>query len=136
MKVKRVISIILTLVIAGSVGLSAAAAARTDQIQASDSIVLRATGHFDIDVPAKTLRKAGTSFSMEYGETVTIKASYTPFTANVDFGLIDSNGDFYHFTETDGSVDRTIRISSRGEYTFAVRNNSSYEISVSGYVNY
>lgn len=136
MKMKKVISVLLSLVVASSVSVSATAAGCTDQIQARDSIVLRATGHFDIDVPAKTLRKAGTSFSMEYGETVTIKASYTPFSANVDFGLIDSNGDFYHFTETDGSVDRTIRISSRGKYTFAVRNNSSYEISVSGYVNY
>lgn len=136
MKMKRVMSYLLTLVIAGSVGFSAAAVDCGNQIQPIESIVLRATGHFDIDVPAKTLRKAGTSFSMEYGETVTIKASYTPFSANVDFGLIDSNGNFYHFTETDGSVDRTIRISSRGNYTFAVRNNSSYEISVSGYVNY
>ncbi len=136
MKMKKVVSMILALAFAGSVCISATAADCTDQLQANNSIVLRATGHFDIDVPAKTLRKAGTSFSMEYGETVTIKASYTPFSANVDFGLIDSKGDFYHFTETDGSVDRTIRISSRGKYTFAVRNNSSYEISVSGYVNY
>lgn len=133
---KRVMSIILALVVASSACISASAAGCTDRTQVSDSIVLRATGHFDIDVPAKTLRKAGTSFSMEYGETVTIKASYTPFSANVDFGLIDSNGSFYHFTETDGSVDRTIKISTRGEYTFAVRNNSSYPISVSGYVNY
>lgn len=84
------ISVLLSLVVASSVSVSATAAGCTDQIQARDSIVLRATGHFDIDVPAKTLRKAGTSFSMEYGETVTIKASYTPFSANVDFGLIDS----------------------------------------------
>lgn len=136
MKMRRVFSVILALVVAGSVCISAAGAGCTDQVQANDAIILRATGHFDIDVPAKTLRKAGTSFSMEYGETVTIKASYTPFSANVDFGLIDSNGSFYHFTETDGSVDRTIKISTRGEYTFAVRNNSSYPISVSGYVNY
>lgn len=136
MKMKKVISVLLSLVVASSVSVSATAAGCTDQIQTRDSIVLRATGHFDIDVPAKTLRKAGTSFSMEYGETVTIKASYTPFSANVDFGLIDSNGSFYHFTETDGSVDRTIKISTRGKYTFAVRNNSSYPISVSGYVNY
>lgn len=36
----------------------------------------RASGKFDFDIPAKTLMKASSSFPMEYGETVTITASY------------------------------------------------------------
>lgn len=132
---KRFISMILSLVLIVSLCISATATSYLGSHQPSN-IVLRATGHFDIDVPANTLSRAGTSFSMEYGETVTIKASYSPYSASIDFGLIDSNGRFYYFTESDGSVDRSIRISSRGTYTFAVRNNSSYLVSVSGYVNY
>lgn len=133
---KRILSVLLVLILSGCVCLSATAAGCTDVKYEETPIVLRATGHFDIDVPAKTMRKAGTSFSMEYGETVTIKASYTPFSADVDFGLIDSSGRFYYFSATDGIADRSVKISSRGQYTFAVRNNSSYPISASGYVNY
>lgn len=135
MRIKRLISMILSLALICSLCVSATATGCLGSDQ-PNKIVLRATGHFDIDIPAKTLSEAGTSFSMEYGETVTIKASYSPYSASVDFGLIDSNGRFYYFTESDGSVDRSIRISSRGTYTFAIRNNASYLVSVSGYVNY
>ena len=101
-----------------------------------EMIITRATGRFSMDIPANSSRKANTSFSMEYGEVVTIKASYSPFSANVDFGLIDSNGRFHYVTITDGSIDQAIKITERGNYTFVVRNNSSCEINVSGYVNY
>lgn len=67
---------------------------------------------------------------------MTIKASDSPFSANVDFGLIAPNGRFYYVTVNDGSVDQTIEITQRGEYVFAVRNNSSYAMNASGYVNY
>lgn len=107
-----------------------------DMAQEEAMIIARATGRFSMDVPANTSRKADTSFSMEYGETVTIKASYSPFSANVDFGLIDSDGRFHYVTITDGSIDQSIKVTERGNYTFAVRNNSSYSINVSGYVNY
>lgn len=89
-----------------------------------------------MDVPANTSRKASTSFPLEAGEVVTIKASYSPFSAKVDFGLIDSSGRFHYVTVTDGSVDEAVTVTERGNYTFAVRNNSAYSISVSGYVNY
>lgn len=96
----------------------------------------RATGEFKFEISAKSIRKASTSFPMEYGETVTITASYSPASASVDFGLIDSDGLFYPFSGSNGSINQTIRIDLRGTYTFAVRNNSSYEVSVSGFVNY
>lgn len=50
-------------------------------------IVARATGKFNIDVPAKEIVSANISFPLEVGETVTIKASYSPFSASIDFGL-------------------------------------------------
>ena len=35
-----------------------------------------------------------------------------------------------------GTFDKTIKVDTRGNYVFAVRNNSSQSISVSGYVKY
>ena len=80
--------------------------------------------------------KAGSSFPLEVGEVVTIKATYSPFSASVDFGLIAPDGLFYGLNTTTGSFDRSIEVTQRGHYYLAVRNNSSSVISVSGYVNY
>ena len=104
--------------------------------EGTEQVIVYASGRFSMDVPGNTIIAANSSFPLESGETVTIKASYSPFTASVDFGLIDEDGYFHYFNERDGSVDKTIEISKRGNYTLAVRNNSSQEISVSGYVNY
>ena len=38
----------------------------------------RATGKFDFEIPGKTMMKASSSFPMDYGETITITASYVP----------------------------------------------------------
>ena len=73
---------------------------------------------------------------MAAGETVTIKASYSPFSASVDFGLVAPDGKFYYFNITDGSIDKTIQVDESGNYTLQVRNNSNYEVKVSGFVNY
>lgn len=104
--------------------------------QNANGVVERATNRFSMDIPAKTAVQAKSSFSMEAGEIVTIKASYSPFSASVDFGLIEPDGTFLFVNVTDGSVDQEIEIERRGQYTLAVRNNSSKEISVSGFVNY
>ncbi len=55
---------------------------------------------------------------------------------SVDFGLVDEAGTFFSFEGTEGSVDKTILIEESGYYTLQVRNNSSYEVEVSGFVNY
>ena len=116
--------------------ISAQAAAADIGEQAAEIAEPRATGEFDFEISAKSMRQASTSFPMEYGETVTITASYSPASASVDFGLIDSDGLFYPVRGSDGSINQTIRIDLRGTYTFAVRNNSNYKVSVSGFVNY
>lgn len=103
---------------------------------AVDPDAARATGRFSMEVPGGTLTRAKSSFPLEAGETVTIKASYSPFSASVDFGLIAPDGYFYYINVSDGSFDETIEVDQRGNYTFAVRNNSTSTISVSGYVNY
>lgn len=96
----------------------------------------RATGSFNMTIPAKTRVLADSSFPLAAGETVTIKASYSPFSASVDIGLLAPNGVFYYFNVISGSVDQTIQVDETGRYTLQVRNNSSAEVSMSGFVNY
>lgn len=43
---------------------------------------------------------------------------------------------FHYFNVKNGSIDKTIRIETRGNYKLAIRNNSGNVISVSGYVKY
>lgn len=100
------------------------------------SMVVRASGKFNMEVPGNTAVKADRSFPLEVGEIVTIKATYSPFSASVDFGLIAPDGLFYGLNTTNGSFDETIEVNQRGYYILTVRNNSKYTIDVSGYVNY
>lgn len=96
----------------------------------------RASGRFNMDVYAHEIVAADISFPLEAKETVTINASYSPLSASVDFGLIAPDGLFYSVNVTDGSINKTIRVKERGFYTLAVRNNSDFDISVSGFVIY
>ncbi len=139
MGIKRMLSMVLACVVAAScftLNMGAGAVDVPAAETGAAEIVVRASGRFSMDVPGNTIVTAKTSFPLESGETVTIKASYTPFTANVDFGLIAPDGLFYPVNVTGGSIDQTIRVNERGNYTFAVRNNSSVTIHTSGYVNY
>ena len=133
MRLKRNITMILTCV-AVICCFFVNAGAVQNEVAATNTV--RATGKFSMEVPGETAVQASTSFPLEVGETVEIKATYSPFSANVDFGLIAPDGLFYSVNVTDGSVDQVIEIVERGNYTLAVRNNSSMTISVSGYVNY
>lgn len=135
MGLKRYICILFACIAVFSC-LSVFASAADIEEQVTEISERRATGKFDFEIPANTLMKASSSFPMEYGETVTINAVYSPDSASVDFGLIDSNGLFYPVPGSNGSINQTIRIDLRGIYTFAVINNSSYEVTVSGFVNY
>lgn len=60
--------------------------------------ITRASGKFSMDIPGNTAKEAESSFPLEVGERVTIKASYSPFSASVDFGLIAPDGLFYYVT--------------------------------------
>lgn len=105
-------------------------------ISAEEQIVPFATESLSLTIPANTNAKARFSYSLAADEAVTIKASYTPFSANIDVGLVMSDGRYYYFSATDGSINKTIQVNESGEYTLLIRNNSNYEVQVSGYVNY
>ena len=96
----------------------------------------RASGKFDITVTAGELKPAKTGFPMAAGETVTINATYSPSSADIDFGLIDKNGVFHYLKGENGAFNKKIEIPENETYTFAVRNNSDVDIEVTGYVNY
>lgn len=134
MKQKRMFCVVLAIVaLVSCFGINATA---TGVPSYDDSISVRATGKFDMDVPANSAVKAGSSFPLEVGEVVTIKATYSPFSASVDFGLIAPDGLFYGLNAEDGSFDNAIEVTQRGHYYLAVRNKSSEVIHVSGHVNY
>lgn len=102
----------------------------------NDIVSPMATNSFNISIPANSRVRADSSFSLMVGETITIKASYAPFSASVDVGFIAPDGLFYYFNVTGGSIDQTITVSQTGKYTLMIRNNSDSEIQVSGFVNY
>ena len=76
------------------------------------------------------------SFSLPAGDSITIRASYTPADADLDFGLVYSDGVFHYVTGSSGSVNKTIQVRESGNYTLLIRNNSSSEVYVSGHVSY
>ncbi|MDE6455492.1 MAG: hypothetical protein K2L38_06240 [Dysosmobacter sp.] len=96
--------------------------------------VERFTGRFSMNVSANKRSTADSSFFMDVEQSVTISASYTPRTASVDFGLIGPDERFYYQNTAKGLIEVTFDIIERGNYTLAIRNNSSYEINVSGHV--
>lgn len=157
MKLKRVYGVLLVCaVLVGCLGMSANAAgaasaenkivllkeldqdvlAPTGVEYGASPYVTRATISINVTVRANGVSALDESFPLESGETVTINAVYSPRSASVDFGLIAPDGLFHYINTTDGNIDKTIRVDQRGNYTFAVRNNSSDTISVSGFVNY
>ena len=129
---KRLLSILMTCaLLAGCLSVNVQAA----DLPGADVPVVCATGKFDMKVAAHSVTMADSSFPLEVGETVRINASYSP-DGSMDFGLLDSDNVFHYLNVTKGSIDKTIKIEKRGNYTFAIRNNTDNQISVSGYVTY
>lgn len=140
MQMKRILCMVLSGVLLVSVISLSANAAETQatslEILCDEHVSPLATGYFNLIIPEKTNAKGDIVFPLAAGETVTNKASHFPFSASLDFGITATDGNYYGFSITSGSIDKTIRISERGDYIFQIRNNSSTEIEVSGFVNY
>ncbi len=126
--------LLMCMILLGSFATIVSAVSMSDEVQTFS--MARASGRFSLDVPGNVMFEADRSFSLDAGESVTIEANYSPWSASVDFGLIAPDGLFYPVRGQNGSINKTIEIVERGNYTFAIRNNSSVEISVSGYVKY
>lgn len=134
---KKVVSMFLACVLVMGMIVAPVKAAEVEANTTEFSVnMARATGSFNMRIPTRSRAIASSSFPLAAGETVTIKASYSPFTASVDFGLIAPDGTYYYFNITNGSIDRTIQVDESGDYTLMVRNNSDVEVEVSGFVRY
>lgn len=96
----------------------------------------KATGGVETTVQPNSIKRIGTALSMEKDELVTINCTYSPRMADVDFGLITPQYTFIFVGGESGNCNQTIRINETGDYYFAVRNNSSNDVEVLGYVYY
>ena len=138
MKFKRILSVALVCAVMISCVTNVAATQTNEAdsfvVHSTESIsTTRASGEFEMTVSAKTKAIADSSFPLEAGETVRINASYSP-NGSVDFGLVDEEGIFHYINVK--SIDKTIKVSERGNYKFQVRNNSSVAVKVYGFVTY
>lgn len=110
--------------------------ADTSGMVKAEAVITRASGSFNMSIGAHERTRADKELSLEAGETVRIYATYSPDNASMDFGLIDPDGVFHYITVDNGCIDETIEVPERGNYTLAIRNNSSQTVQVSGFVKY
>lgn len=135
MKLKKAFCLLLAGVLAFACLTMNAGAVQVEP-EANTLSIERASGRFSVDVSKQSTFTADSDFFLDVGETVTIKATYTPQSASVDFGLMTPDGTFYSMPAEKGSFHETIKIDQRGYYTLAIRNNSGSTVSVSGTVTY
>lgn len=135
MRPRKVLSMVLVcLLFAGIVTPARATEVETFTLQpvSASAVTPCSTNFFTVTVPAKSSAATNTAISLSAGETVTIKASYAPTSAKVDFGLVAPSGTYYYFTATGGSIDKTMEVSENGSYTLKIRNNASTSVKVTG----
>ena len=97
-----------------------------------DLPILRVSERIDQSISANSIAAMEEWFSLDKGDTVSFDCTYTPKSASVDFGIVDSNNIFHYVNYTSGSVSKSIRVTEAGQYKLAIRNNESYSITVTG----
>lgn len=102
----------------------------------SSNVIGRAMQTINTTVSANMVGVADESFPLEAEEIVKLNCTYSPDSASIDFGLIAPDGTFYFINSTSGSIHQSIKVGKRGDYTLAIRNNSSGDVSIAGYVYY
>lgn len=135
MKRKRIVGVVLALAVVFSC-FTVPAFAQENLREEPLTLERRASGRFSITVKAGDVRKADTSFPLEKGDTVRIKASYAPADATVNFGLTGPDNQFYYIPVSTGAIDETIEVNQHGDYTLTIENTSDSDVTVNGYVNY
>lgn len=135
MKRKRIVGVVLALAVVFSC-FTVPAFAQENLREEPLTLERRASGRFSITVKAGDVRKADTSFPLEKGDTVRIKASYAPADATVNFGLTGPDNQFYYIPVSTGAIDETIEVNQHGYYTLTIENTFDSDVTVNGYVNY
>ena len=116
MRLRKVLSMVLVCLLFAGIATPARATEFTPQTVSASTVTPCGTNFFTVTVPAKSSAATNTAISLSAGETVTIKASYAPTSAKVDFGLVAPSGTYYYFTATGGSIDKTMEVSENGKY--------------------
>lgn len=106
------------------------------KLEVLDENTTRATKSINSDIPANKIAISDVKLPLEVGETVTINCSYSPAFASMDFGVIAPDGYFYFLSVKEGSINQSIAVSQRGDYSVAIRNNFSHSVTVVGFVTY
>lgn len=98
--------------------------------------ILRASGSINGNISAYSMSTVFSPVFLQARNTVTINCSYSPSSASMDFGVIAPDGKFYYVNVKEGSINQPIRVNQTGDYSVAIRNNSSQTVSVVGFVEY
>lgn len=135
--IKPILSVLLCFLLLGTIKVPADAYS----LQELESFILsdassRATNSFKWSISPYVTKQADTHFSLSANETVTFNCTSTPSSASVDFGLISSDGTFYHANSSNGRIKGTVKVPKTDKYFLAFRNNSSMTIQVTGTVSY
>lgn len=105
-------------------------------VEATSAIEMRATKDFSVTIPAGETKSLKNVLPLAAGESVSIQAYYSPADADVEFGLISPDGVFHYVSASGGHVDVSITADSPGDHKFAIHNNGSLTITVSGQIRY
>ena len=100
------------------------------------SISPRAVTTLDHEISANAITTIDDWFYVSSGGKITYDCTYSPSTANLDFGFITPDGLFYSVNCTSGKINRALQIDQKGQYKLAIRNNASYDVVVNGTVKY
>lgn len=130
---KRIWGILLACALAFSCAILPVNAA---EIPESSHVISRVSGRLDHKIPARTTACLTDEVSLDKGEIITYNCTYTPKSASLDFGYIDSDSVFHYLNYTSGSINQSFEIARAGQYTLAIRNNESYAVTVTGTVRY
>lgn len=106
------------------------------EIPGSHIVMPRVAGSLNNSFPAKLISPITQPFSAAKGDTISYDCTYTPKSASMDFGYIDSDNVFHYLNYTNGSINQSFKFSRTGQYTLAIRNNASYAVTVTGTVKY
>ncbi len=96
----------------------------------------RAFDSISVDVPSGEGKLYTKALSMEAGQTININVAVSPASSDVCIGITDVDGNFRYVLATSGSVNHDFSIATRGTYYVCVVNNSSKDVSVTGFLTY
>lgn len=132
MRLNRVLSILLSCVL-----ILSCATVSSKAVEPYDGdVVPYAFGRLNHRIGPGSGIKIGSKFNLNVGDEVTFDCDYVPASASVDFGVIAPDRKFYSLNSTSGSIHQSIEVDQQGQYTIAIRNNSSEDVTVAGEINY